>query len=52
MDIKDFAKIGKDDYEKAYNRLVKATRVIYSGSINPLINKIDVTKIQFANSMN
>ena len=44
MDIKDVSKLMNDELERAYNRLAKASRVVYTGSISHIINKIDYKK--------
>jgi hypothetical protein len=45
MDLKDFAKLAKDEVNIAYNRLVKLMNVVFSGSVNPMINKLDYRKV-------
>lgn len=52
MDINNFSKMKVDDFEIAYNVLIKAMRIIFSGSIDPLINKIDYKKINQNHSSN
>lgn len=45
MDLSEFSRLSKADATIAYSKLVKAVNVTFSGSINPLINKLDYKKI-------
>jgi len=44
MEIKEFVKLSEEELGIAYNRLLKMIIPIFSGSVNTLINKIDLKK--------
>lgn len=50
MEIKEFLKLSKAELLKAYNRLSKQASVIFTGSINPLINKLDHRKVALSSA--
>mgnify|MGYP000146472395 CR=1 FL=1 len=45
MDYKDFMKLTNEEMTKAYGILIKSVNVVFSGSIDPAINKLDYKKI-------
>lgn len=45
MDINEILKYPRDDLGLILNKLKKIPRVVYSGSIHGLINKVDYKKI-------
>ena len=49
MEIKDLIKFGRDQLDNLYNKLSKTCRVVYSGNVNSLINKLDYKKIMDGN---
>ena len=46
MEIDKFLKLTKEECEKAYKYLVKSLRVIFTGSIDPFVNTINLKKVQ------
>lgn len=46
MEIKEFVKQPPELLQIAYNRLLKMIVPVFSGSVNTLINKIDLSKIE------
>lgn len=46
IDVRDFKKLSRVELESAYNRLTKAMRYVFTGSISPIINRIDINKVQ------
>ena len=47
MELNDFSKLDRPTLEKAFNRVGKATRYIFSGSANAIINKIDLSRAMY-----
>lgn len=45
MDYQDFVKLSIEEMNVAYGVLIKCVKVIFSGSIDPAINKLDYKKI-------
>lgn len=46
MDIDAFCKLSKEECEKAYKYLVKSLRVIFTGSVDPFVNTVNLKKVQ------
>jgi hypothetical protein len=43
--VKDLAKYTREDLDTIFTKLSKMTRVVYSGNVHGLINKVDYRKI-------
>ena len=46
MDLSSFRKLDVKKCSEAYSQLRKVTKVIFSGSINPMINQLDYNKVK------
>ena len=46
MDIFEFRKMNLEEATNAYKQLRTATKVIFSGDVDPMINQLDYVKVQ------